>query len=743
MSRIESIKLTSKADVDNVKDSTANKNIEIDKKVYEVNFSKIADLSYTRPIYTSYFDKTITNIFSWKQLYINVFKKLYNDYDKRIPLNESFNGGNGRMDFCSSEYYSFMVTPKQIDKDRYLETNLSATDIVRKIKLLLNICCVDEKNLVIRYEKKISNRVPNNENVKKRIRNTNESELFYEWLSNEQDMSKPTCRSYVSAVNIAQRYAMDHGFSHHILYTSDYDEALLTATELFKDKEFARYNDQQHNRFKASIKKLLLFIENSIVEMNEPNNLVDLNPYKDILLEKFSKGYRLGSPIELRKFKSFWKEKYEALPDVDDETIVKHIKQCGIVHEEKLYMPQIMLDDETRLKLFSHIKNNFSSGKPIIYFEALFNEFSSDFLDHTIYNANMLRSYLIYMNKNNEYYIDRNFISKEIGASTVPYDEVKNCLVQQAIPMEYDQIFKVLSHIPEQKIKNILSANTEFISNGRNEYFHVSIAVISNDELDDISEIIRQGINKKHFISGNELINFIKKKYPHIVEQNAFLSDKGLRGVIAYKLGDTYSFKGNVISQKGQNLSMMEVFAGFCKERESFTLDELKVLRQELDTVIYFEAVYANSLRVSKNQFVSKKNAAFLPSETDKAIERFCPNDYIPLGKISYFGTFPYAGFRWNSFLLEHYVAMYSPNYKLIHSNYNENICVGAIVKKTSDINSMDDLIIDVLANNKLPLQREHSLNYLCEEGYLGRRSYANIEHLLIKAKELRNQKGL
>lgn len=717
--------------------------VEGSEKVKEIDFDNIDDLSYTKPIYASYFEETIAEIVSWKQLYVGIFKKIYEDYGSLIPLNKPFNGVNNRMDFCSGEFFFSMEAPIQIDTNRYLETNLSATDIVRKIKMLLDICNINEENLFIRYEKKMNEQASNNGGVKKRIINDDESELFFEWLRDKQGMAQPTCRSYVSAVNTAQRYALDNGFNHHKLYATDYSEALATAKELFGNRKFVKYNEQQHNRFKASIKKLLQFIEEQRGEFEEQNDYDDLQPYKNILLEKFSKGYRIGSPIELRRFKRFWEERYDDSLEADDDSIIEKIKLCGVIHEEKLYMPEIMLDDETKTKLFSYIRSNFSSGKQVIYFEALFNEFSNDFLGHTIYNSNMLRAYLAYMNVDNEFYVDKNFISKESGISSDPYDEVKNCLIQQAIPMEYEQIFQILSHIPEQKIKTILTTNAEFISNGRSEYFHFSAALISDDELEDISRIICQEIENKHFISGNELIDFIKKKYPYFIEKNAMLSDKGLRGVIAYKLNETYSFKGNIISKKGQNLSMKEVFGNFCKKKESFTLDELKVLKQELKTVIYFETVYENSLRISKTQFVSKRYANFIPDETDKAIDRFCPNDYIPISKVSYFGTFPYAGFQWNSFLLEHYVAMYSPNYKLIHLNYNENICVGAIVKKTSNISSMDDLIIDVLARNKLPLQKEQSLNYLCEEGYLGRRTYTNIEQLLIKAKELRNQKGL
>ena len=69
-----------------------------------------------------------------KQLYIKVFKKLYDDYADVIPLNKSFNTVNGRMDFCTSEHYGLMVAPKEILNEKYFETNLSAIDIVRKIK---------------------------------------------------------------------------------------------------------------------------------------------------------------------------------------------------------------------------------------------------------------------------------------------------------------------------------------------------------------------------------------------------------------------------------------------------------------------------------------------------------------------------------------------------------------------------------------------------------------------------------
>lgn len=706
-----------------------------------VSFSNIDNLAYTHPVYASYFGEEIQNISSWKQLYVNAFKKIYDDYADRIPVNQSFNGVNGRSDFCTSENYASMSAPREIVDGKYLETNLSATDIVRKIKRILEICLVDDENLLIKYEKEMNSQPSETANSRTRsVKNAN-SEAFFEWLNSVQGMAIPTCSSYVSAVNTAERYAVKNGFQHCQLYTNDLYEAQATVNELFNDKYFVEYNNQQHNRFRAGINKLLMYIENGDETPTHQSNLINLEPFITILIKRFSKGYRIGSHLELKKFKRYWEELYENALEMDDDSITKSIAKCGIVHEEKVYMPQKMLDEEMKTKLLSYINDSFRLGKKIIYYEALFKEFSEDFLDHCMYNADMLKGYLIYIN-DGSYYTNKNFISAEATVNVSTYDEVKNCLVQQATPMEYDEIFSILSHIPEQKIKNTLAQYNEFISNGRNEYFHISIAALSDEEIEDIAIIIQSSIDEKKFIGGNELIDSVKKKYPYIIERNALLSDKGLRDAIGYKLRERFSFKGNIISSQGQALSMMEVFADFCKNRESFTLDELKVLKQELDTCIYFEAVYDNSLRISKNEFVAKSHAAFKPEETDAVINRFCEGDYIAIGKIQQFGLFPDAGFSWNSFLLEHYVAMYSPNYKLIHSNYNEGVCVGGIVKKLSDIDTLDELIIDLLAKSGLPLQKDVALQYLCDEGYLARRSYSGIEQLLIKAKELRNQKG-
>ena len=186
---------------------------------------------------------------------------------------------------------------------------------------------------------------------------------------------------------------------------------------------------------------------------------------------------------------------------------------------------------------------------------------------------------------------------------------------------------------------------------------------------------------------------------------------------------------------------MADVFAKYAQTHDSFTLSELQGLASNLATVIYFDAVYKNSLRISKEQFVSKDMAQFVISDTDDALERACTGKYISIKEVENFGIFPYAGFSWNGFLLEHYVASYSQKYKLLHSSFNGSECAGAIVKRSAGIESFDDLIVDILINNQIELEKSTVLQFLCDKGFIARRRYSEIESLIIKAKAQRQRK--
>jgi hypothetical protein len=312
-----------------------------------------------------------------------------------------------------------------------------------------------------------------------------------------------------------------------------------------------------------------------------------------------------------------------------------------------------------------------------------------------------------------------------------PVDEVITYLQEKNLPVEYSVICNDLSHITKDRIKSILRVNKSFIRNEKKLYFHSNIIQFSDDELEGIENIINYYVDKNGYMTKTELIIMIEENFPDIHERYYFLKDSGLRDVIGYKLKEQFDFKANIISKKGDSLKATDIFSKFCYNNDTFSLEELKKLKNELGTNIPFEKIYSNKIRIGKNDFVTLKPNEFDVTSIDNILDTFATKGYISLKNIKHFTSFPESNYAWNTYLLESYVYKYSKKYKLLHYGFNEKTCAGGIVKKGNKIETFLDLIINVLLDNEINLNREETLNYLYENGYLGSRRFNDIDKAL------------
>ena len=717
---------------------------------FEIDFHADFDLMYTKPERFSYFGQDIEIGDSWSSLYIHAMATVIDDYPHIFKPEMSFAQKPERIELASNDNCSFMIAPQPIPGTAFmLETDLSANDIVAKIRYVLDLCNVDCDNIVITY-RKIAKETSEPACQRKPFGNGATREInsrdFARYMSEILKMADATCGSYASAINNCEAFAREHQLTSWQLYEADKQTAQETIRLLLSNADFLAYNARQHNRFRAALQKFIGFIGSDLTwtvpakEESEPTETYIDKSYEEILRQYFKKGFRLDSPLEIRKFKRYYTATYDReLTDLDDD-ISKKIKRLCIIYDGRAYLPDVMLSEELKDELLNYIETAFANGKAAIYYQAIFAKFSDAFLDYHIYDSDMLKSYLAFIG-NGRFFINRSFISKTADVSVDPLSEVRSCLQDHGWPMTYNELYTLLPHLPQSKIKFILASNVEFVNNGHNEYFHESIVHLSAEELDGIAEIIQRAIDEEDFIGGNELYDAVCAKYPYIIEENRALSKYGFRDALKAKLGDRFSFKGNIISRLGQELSMADVFAKYAMNHDSFTLAELQSLASNLSTSIYFEAIYENSLRISRDQFVAKNAAQFPVEAMDEALDRICRGKYIPLVEATNFGAFPYAGFPWNIFLLEHYVASYSRKYMLLHSGFNGTECAGAIVKRSAGIDSFDDLIVDLLANNQIEMKKDPVLQFLSDKGYLARRRYSEIESLIIKANAQRKRK--
>ncbi len=464
-----------------------------------------------------------------------------------------------------------------------------------------------------------------------------------------------------------------------------------------------------------------------------------------VLCEKYQKGFRLDSHLEKERFKLFFEQIHsEKIPEeISEKLLDQLILKNGIVYNDRVYIAENMLDENTKADLFAFINQSFENGHNTIYYTALFEEFSDKFLTQSIFDPDILREYLKYQNTG-KYYVFKEYLSKDKSVNQSISDEIIQLLVDRSEPFFQDELSAMLPHIDKNKLIKELRSSSEFISNGKEQYFLARNFNITNDEIETVKKLISDLLDASstHFITAAEVLEIIHKKVPEIFENNGFISELGVRNALASILGDSFSFNSNVISGKDTNLNLNDIFEDFAKNTSSFSLAELKNLASEFSAPIYFDAINKYAIRISKDEFIGKDKIDFNFKEIDHAISLFCQAGYTPIQAVNTFASFPDVGYKWNTFLLESYLQNYSLAFRLFQASACETKSVGAIVKKTSAYTSFDDILVDAVAKSRCQLQKDTILQFLCDYGYIARRTYSSIDNIIERASQKRNSKG-
>ena len=127
---------------------------------YTIDFYRVQDLSYTKPVHCYCEDIRISTAKNWTEVYTTLFSALWRKHSSTLAayIGKNFVGGN-RIDLGVRGMVNGMVAPKTITDDHngdkvYIETNLSAKDIVGRIKRILEICHIPFESVEIEYTKR-------------------------------------------------------------------------------------------------------------------------------------------------------------------------------------------------------------------------------------------------------------------------------------------------------------------------------------------------------------------------------------------------------------------------------------------------------------------------------------------------------------------------------------------------------------------------------------------------------------
>lgn len=459
-----------------------------------------------------------------------------------------------------------------------------------------------------------------------------------------------------------------------------------------------------------------------------------------VLRSYFSRGFRLNSTIEERRFKQFYENQYSSeFPATLQLSMM--IPRLGIQHENKVYLPEFMLAADVRDKIQLYIVSHFESSD-YIYYDAILDKFSEDIVDSQIFDKETLKAYLQYYDVYGWSY-GTFYISKTNSVSVNQDQDIIDFVRMQGGIVTENEILNAFHYMPKDYVARcVVKNNRTLISCGRGYRFHIDNYRINDTEKNGIREIIQLSILSTGYLTTSELARSVQIKYPSVLSDNTEYGIIGFRNVVSNLYEGEFSFYNNLISSMHSRLDTNQVFEDFCKSKATFTIEEVNQLADDLGTLINFDAISRYCVRVSESKFVSKDNIVFDVPATDAAIANYCSDEYVTILDINTFVAFPYCSYRWNNYLLESFVAQYSKQFKLMHSRYNKDNTIGAIVKRTSAFSDYDEILIDAVANSKVPLNENEVLDYLQEKGYIARRrsDFLSKISLLDKAAIIRNR---
>ena len=475
-----------------------------------------------------------------------------------------------------------------------------------------------------------------------------------------------------------------------------------------------------------------------------------LGQIKEVLCQRFARGFRLNSSIDLKRFRRFYMDYTGREYQKSDECLITDIDACGIVSENKLYIPERILPNEIKRNIVTFIEDTFNTCRKYIYYSTIFQHFEDDLLESIIVNEGMLRSYISF------YYGDKWFFFKDymtcsrnlepdIDTEVMEYMKNQGCVVTE------DEVVEALEHLPADNVRRCFNSHpVELVSSGRNQRFHIDLFVASNDELEAVSRIINRTIEQYEFIGHNELFDDIRKEVPSLIENNSALTDYGIRKALSCKFEDKYSFNNAIISKYSNSLSAKDALLSFAKLHDEYSLAEVDALAESLGTVLnyHLETLLEYSVRLNHDVFVNKSQVYFDIDAIDHAIGLWCNNlqPFIPLKSISDFVAFPEGEFPWTPRLLESFLLTSSRRFKLLRGDYlNKNNICGVVVRNdmaeldniTSSQRPFDTILSLALIREHIPLVKDKALDFLARDGYIVQRRYAQIEQVLAKARTI------
>lgn len=604
-------------------------------------------------------------------------------------------------------------------------------------------------------------------------------DAFYEWLKKKETSNQAAMSNYMRMRELNKLAQQNSIFRNSLYSIQTMEEFQIAQSILEQDRAFQKERDrckrdgydvyikflafvpfylrsqagirigakqkemQKETVPSSSIQKPIRKEQHIIQNQPEPAPAAPIpneDPHIRILHQYFPKGFQKESGLDMKRYRTRWEETYKKPISLSDDEIRRLIAQRCVDTGNRWYLPDLLLSLQDREQLLHYIDGLFSSGKRAVYYLAIYRALEKNLESQSI-TADLLAKYL-QATCRGRYVFYPDYLAVSSNTQINVAQEITAEMLSYGRPMHMDTLAAQLPHVPEEVLEKEVRQNSTFLCNGPHVYFPESMADVTESELKQLSTLIQNTLDDQGFLLAHDLMAQMRNRLPELDERLSDYSDMGKRAIVASRLKRKFMFSGAVITPLGQSMNLTDMYAMFCKRHAPFTLDELEEFAEECNVPIYWDTVHENCARVSETQFVPLASVSVNKFLADTAIDQFCKGDYILFGEINTFDAFPYAGYPWNAYLLEQYVATISDDFTLMHGAYTKTGTPGVIMRRDAHFASYDEILEDALAQSSVLLQSGPCLDWLAEQGYISRKKLSNIAEIIARAKLLRSQKG-
>ncbi|GEM_PF-612889 len=577
---------------------------------------------------------------------------------------------------------------------------------------------------------------------------------FIEWYitnpkSNDKLYLEKTAREYVKHLESSpNKLKLWLPMKNRNVFSCHKSSELEELWEKFKSaSNYRMINNETRGAFSAGLTCLTLYLEHleQVEECpkdgslnNEIPNLTQeglepdiLTMIKSVLANHFPNGFRIGSPIDMIRFRNFAAEHYVKDISLTDEEINNSIDQFGTLFEGKLYV----VCEEAMNKLKEMIYNEVKNGAKVFYYTSIYARNEIWLNKERIISMEMLKEVLgkihpEFLHKTN-YFLSNNDNSSELMILKCEIMRVWN----KDTILNYDQISERLPNIPKDKIMHALNQDGDFIWNSTEVYTHIGMFDILDEERANILDYVATQCQKHGYVSISDV------PLGEITERNFELTQTAIQtAVFTIVLKDKYKKQGKIITPNDYELDALTIMKEHCRKIEKCSLQDLldyeRKLTGENHRWIPLEAGYAELVRISDDNFVADRYVDFDTCAIDEAIEIFVTGNYLPLKCVTTFATFPHCGQVWNLFLLESYCRRFSQRFRFDVLAVNSRNA-GAIVRKNCQL-AYTEIMEDAVALSNVKLEKADVVEFLFSNGYIGKRSYSKTDELIEHAKKIR-----